>query len=81
MSTDLIIVKILHRISVVRTLVLGGVLFSTPVTDERHFYLTGSEENRFPLPTRRISVRPLFAKSGAKSRLPQVNVQLSRINS
>jgi hypothetical protein len=37
-------------------------IFSTYVTPDGEFYLTGKQENARPLPKWRISVRPLFAE-------------------
>jgi hypothetical protein len=58
----------------------GRFFFSTSVTDNRATYLTGKEDNPNPLPSQRISVRPLFAKSEPQMPLLQVNVELSFIN-
>ena len=64
-----------------RILTLGILLtFSTSVMGFCPFYLTAKEDYPYPLPNWRIFVRPVFAKTGATSRLLQVNVQLSRTN-
>jgi hypothetical protein len=79
-STSLIVVKTLQPFSTAEAAQIIGKIFSTPVTESWVLYLTARKDYPIPLPTRRIFVRPVFAKSEHSTPLLQVNVQLSRTN-